>query len=72
MIETLLNCSDTKLYERFVYVPSVLRNYSSNVQYIIHVPEGYEVRYKIWRRDQSEYEGVEIGFPITNYRQRNS
>lgn len=45
---TMMRCPDESKREEYVAAPSLVRDYNSNYPIIVYVPEGYEVRYKVW------------------------
>lgn len=44
---TMMACPEPKT-ERFIVLQDDLRRYNSRLPIVIYVPEGYEVRYRIW------------------------
>lgn len=48
IIGTLMYCSDSKRVEKFIKSKSEIIHYNSRMPIIIDVPQGYEVRYKIF------------------------
>ncbi len=49
---TMRACIDKTLTEKFVQLPPQLVRYNSKLPIVIYVPEGLEVRYKIWKGDK--------------------
>ena len=43
----------TPKVKKFVTVPSILIRYNSRIPLVVYVPEGAEVRYRIWRASES-------------------
>jgi ecotin len=49
---TKMACIDNKKTSKFINMPSSMLRYNSNLPIVIYVPEGMQVRYKIWRADK--------------------
>lgn len=52
---TMMACPEPKT-EKFISIKDELRRYNSRMPMVIYVPEGYEVRYRIWIADQNVLE----------------
>ncbi|HVI47202.1 MAG TPA: serine protease inhibitor ecotin [Chitinophaga sp.] len=50
---TLMACPDKQLVEKFIAEPKLVR-YNSKLPVVVYVPDGFEVRYKIWERQDKE------------------
>ena len=48
---TLMACPGPKT-EKFISIPDKLRRYNSRLPLVLYVPQGYEVRYRIWSADK--------------------
>lgn len=54
---TLIACPPESKKETFVTISGIpLQRYNSKVPLIIHVPEGFEVKYRIWHADKISYD----------------
>ncbi|OQX77151.1 MAG: ecotin [Epsilonproteobacteria bacterium 4484_65] len=49
---TLMACKEPKT-EKFISIRDTLRRYNSRFPIVAYVPEGYEVRYRIWSADDN-------------------
>ena len=49
---TLMACKEPKT-EKFISIRDTLRRYNSRSPIVAYVPEGYEVRYRIWSADDN-------------------
>ncbi|HEC45383.1 MAG TPA: ecotin [Epsilonproteobacteria bacterium] len=49
---TLMACKEPKT-EKFILIRDTLRRYNSRFPIVAYVPEGYEVRYRIWSADDN-------------------
>jgi ecotin len=50
---TLMGCPDNTLKDAFIASSKALR-YNSKLPLVVYVPEGFEVRYRIWERQEKE------------------
>ncbi len=46
---TRMGCPDAKLTQKFVAAKSLLTDYNSRLPLVIYAPEGYQVRYKVFK-----------------------
>jgi len=54
---TLMACPPESEKETFVMISEIpLQRYNSKVPLIIHVPQGFEVKYRIWYADEAAYD----------------
>jgi len=49
---TLMACKEPKT-DKFISIRDTLRRYNSRFPIVAYVPEGYEVRYRIWSADDN-------------------
>lgn len=57
---TLMACPPESKKETFVTISGIpLQRYNSKVPLVIHVPEGFEVKYRIWNADKTSYNAKE-------------
>lgn len=49
---TMMACPEPKT-QKFISIRDDLRRYNSRLPMVIYLPKGYEVRYRIWRADQT-------------------
>ncbi|NSL90873.1 serine protease inhibitor ecotin [Chitinophaga sp. Mgbs1] len=54
---TLMGCPDKTLTDKFIYNTRLVR-YNSKLPIVVYVPKGYQVKYKIWERQEKEEEAV--------------
>ncbi|KAB1067080.1 serine protease inhibitor ecotin [Tamlana haliotis] len=47
-------CPDNTKYEAFVKSTGEIARYNSKLPIVVYTPKGYEVRYKIWSRNNTE------------------
>ena len=50
---TMMACPDNKKQEELVYGETKMLRYNSRVPIVVYVPEGFELRYKIWQSGAS-------------------
>jgi len=55
---TMMACSEPKT-EKFISIHDTLRRYNSRSPIVAYVPEGYEVRYRIWNADDNVQQSVQ-------------
>ncbi len=55
VMSTRMACAENSLHQAFVRANSMLIRYNSKLPIVVYIPEGYEVRYKIWNHDGTEY-----------------
>lgn len=55
---TMMVCSDPKT-EKFISIHDTLRRYNSRSPIVVYVPDGYEVRYRIWNTDNDVQQAVQ-------------
>lgn len=53
-ISTLRACLDNKMVNKFIVSQPTMLRYNSHLPIVVYVPEGYEVRYKIWTIGKTE------------------
>jgi ecotin len=58
LISTRMFCPEDSKHREFVLSNSELLRYNSKLPIVIYVPNGIEVRYKIWERDVKELKAV--------------
>ena len=49
---TMMACSEPKT-EKFISIRDTLRRYNSRSPIVAYIPEGYEVRYRIWNAEDN-------------------
>ena len=52
---TMMGCSDRSKQTKFVISRSLTMRYNPNMPIVIYTPQGYEVRYKIFKALDMEY-----------------
>ncbi|WP_257669780.1 ecotin family protein [Parapedobacter tibetensis] len=57
---TKMACPDDQKITQFVRSNSEFTNYNGRLPIVIYVPEGYDVKFEIWRSDAETYRGMEI------------
>lgn len=57
---TLMGCLDNKKISQFVKSQGYLTNYNGRMPIVVYVPDGYDVRFKIYRADADEYLGQNV------------
>ncbi len=55
---TLMACKEPKT-EKFISIRDTLRRYNSRFPIVAYVPEGYEVRYRIWSADDNIQQAIQ-------------
>ena len=55
---TLMACPEPKT-EKFISIHDTLRRYNSRMPIVAYIPEGYEVRYRIWNADDNVQQSVQ-------------
>jgi len=55
---TLMACKEPKT-EKFISIRDTLRRYNSRFPIVTYVPEGYEVRYRIWSEDDNIQQAIQ-------------
>lgn len=55
---TKMACPDNTLHQEFIKSSSQLIRYNSKLPIVVYTPSGYEVRYKIWSRNTSEFKAT--------------
>ncbi len=58
---TMMGCPDDKKVHRFVSAPGQLVRYNGRLPIVVYVPEGYEVRYKIYTTNDEVFIGKTLG-----------
>ncbi len=53
VMSTMMACPDGKLTEKEILSETKFLNYNSKVPVVVYTPEGYEVKRKIWRVDNT-------------------
>jgi ecotin len=56
---TLMACPNGTKTEKFIPSTSIFVRYNSKLPIVIYVPNTMEVKYKIWQRQEKEYNAVE-------------
>ncbi|MFK7899457.1 MAG: serine protease inhibitor ecotin [Cyclobacteriaceae bacterium] len=56
IMSTKKGCPEGSKKEKFVYYKSDLIRYNSRLPVVVYVPEGYEVKYKVWAREEVFHE----------------
>ncbi|MFD1631042.1 ecotin [Pseudopedobacter beijingensis] len=57
---TLMACLDNAKVDSFVQSQPIVTNYNGRMPIVIYVPEGYEVKFKIYTASQEVYSASEI------------
>jgi ecotin len=57
---TLMACPEESKHIEFIKSTSELLRYNSKVPIVIYAPKGFEIRYKIWKREIDEFEATVI------------
>jgi len=55
---TMMACREPKT-EKFISIRDTLRRYNSRSPIVAYIPEGYEVRYRIWNADDNVQQAVQ-------------
>ena len=55
---TMMACREPKT-EKFISIRDTLRRYNSRSPIVAYIPEGYEVRYRIWNADDNVQHSVQ-------------
>ncbi len=55
---TKMGCIDNAKVKKFIKSESIMARYNSRLPIVIYVPEGYELRYKIWSASENEWLGT--------------
>ena len=55
---TMMACREPKI-EKFISLRDTLRRYNSRSPIVAYIPEGYEVRYRIWNADDNVKQSVQ-------------
>ena len=55
---TMMACREPKI-EKFISIRDTLRRYNSRSPIVAYIPEGYEVRYRIWNADNNIQQSVQ-------------
>ncbi len=55
---TMMACREAKT-EKFISMRDTLRRYNSRSPIVAYIPEGYEVRYRIWNADDNVQQSVQ-------------
>lgn len=58
-ISTMMGCLDNKTVSKFVTGQSYLTDYNGRMPIVIYVPEGYEVRYKIYQAMPEQFKALQ-------------
>lgn len=60
IMSTMMGCSDTGKVTKFVSSQSTMMNYNGRMPIVIYVPEGYEVKYKIYKAEDDVYQALQL------------
>jgi len=55
VMSTKMACPEESLHGAFVHANSMLIRYNSKLPIVVYTAGGYEVKYRIWKRDGKEY-----------------
>ena len=55
---TMMACPEPKT-EKFISIRDTLRRYNSRSPIVVYVPEGYEVRYRVWSAEDNVQQAVQ-------------
>ncbi len=55
---TMMACQEPKT-EKFISIRDTLRRYNSRSPIVIYIPEGYDVRYRIWSAEENVQEATQ-------------
>ena len=55
---TMMACREPKT-EKFISIRDTLRRYNSRSPIVAYIPEGYEVRYRIWNADDNVQHSIQ-------------
>ena len=53
VMSTRMACPGRKLEDKFVKMSKLVK-YNSKIPLVVYVPAGFEIRYKIWERQEEE------------------
>lgn len=49
VFSTMMGCPENQpLKDQFIFAPSLMVSYNSKLPYVVYLPKGYELKYKIW------------------------
>lgn len=58
-VSTMKACLDNGTKMQFVYAPGYLTDYNGRMPIVLYVPDGFSVKYKIYKADSEWYEAPE-------------
>jgi len=59
-VSTMKACVDSGIKTQFVYGQGYLVDYNGRTPIVVYIPEGFSVKYKIYKADSEWYEAPEI------------
>lgn len=57
---TLMGCGETGTISKFVTAKPVVKNYNGRMPIVVYAPEGYDVRFKIYKAEPETYRAAQI------------
>lgn len=58
VLSTMMACPDSEKVHKFIASKSELIRYNGKLPVVVYVPEGFEVRYKIWKAEDEEFKAL--------------
>jgi ecotin len=55
---TQMGCADNTKIKKFIKGESIMARYNSRLPIVVYLPEGYELRYKLWSASENEWLGT--------------
>lgn len=57
---TLMGCGNNKTISKFITAQPQMLRYNGRLPIVVYVPEGYEVKYKIYKAEADFYKAAEV------------
>lgn len=57
---TMMGCSDTGKITKFVSATPSLLDYNGRMPIVVYVPDGYELKYKIYKAEPDTYQALQV------------
>ncbi|MBH1960139.1 MAG: ecotin family protein [Flavobacteriia bacterium] len=59
-VSTMMGCAEKGTRNQFVHAAGYLMDYNGRIPVVLYVPEGFDVKYKIYKADTDFYEAPEV------------
>ena len=59
-MSTMMGCNDSSTVSKFITGESTMLSYNGRMPIVVYVPEGYEVKYKIYKAEDDVYHGLQV------------